>query len=61
MMIRKLGGTRAILAYLLVAAFVAACFVPGVSEVKFTALGTMATTAVVFYFSNKATKDKPAE
>jgi len=60
-MITKLGGTRAILAYALVAAFIAACFVPNISTGKFTALGTMATTAVVFYFSNKATKDKPIE
>jgi len=60
-MVKKLGGTRAILAYALVGAFIAGCFVPGVTEVKFTALGTMATTAVVFYFTNKATKDKPAE
>jgi len=60
-MIKKLGGTRAILAYVLVGAFVAACFVPGVSETKFAALGTMATTGVTFYFANKATKDKSAE
>jgi len=58
-MVKKLGGTRAILAYVLVSAFVAACFIPSVSVEKFTALGTMATTAVVFYFSNKATRDKP--
>lgn len=60
-MIKKLGGTRAILAYGLVGAFIAACFIPGVSDVKFTALGTMATTGVTFYFANKATKDKPVE
>jgi hypothetical protein len=58
---KKSFSTRAILAYLLVSAFIAGCFVPSMSEVKFTALGTMATTAVVFYFSNKATLDKPAE
>jgi len=60
-MIKKIGGTRAILAYALVGAFIAACFIPGVTDAKFTALGTMATTGVVFYFSNKATKDKPTE
>jgi len=60
-MVKKLGGTRAILAYVLVGAFVAACFVPAVAGDKFAALGTMATTGVVFYFSNKATKDKPSE
>ena len=60
-MIRKLGGTRAILAYALVAAFVVACFIPSVSGDKFLALGTMTTTAVTFYLSNKATKDKPTE
>ena len=60
-MIKKLGGTRAILAYGLVAAFIVACFVPGVSGDKFTALGTMTTTGVVFYFGNKATRDKPTE
>lgn len=58
-MLKQLGGTRAILAYLLVGAFIGACFVSSISDVKFTALGTMATTAVVFYFSNKATKDTP--
>jgi len=57
-MIRKLGGTRAILAYALVGAFIAGCFIPGVSEVKFGALATMTTTGVTFYFANKATKDK---
>jgi hypothetical protein len=60
-MIKKLGGTRAILAYALVGAFIAGCFVPSVSGDKFTALGTMATTGVVFYFGNKATKDKTGE
>jgi hypothetical protein len=60
-MINKLGGTRAILAYALVGAFIAGCFVPGVSETKFGALATMATTGVTFYFANKATKDKSPE
>jgi hypothetical protein len=60
-MIRKIGGTRAILAFLLVLAFIGACFVPQVSGDKFLALGTMTTTAITFYFANKATKDKPAE
>jgi hypothetical protein len=58
-MVKKLGGTRAILAYLLVGAFIAACFITSVSNDKFLALGTMTTTAVTFYLSNKATKDKP--
>jgi hypothetical protein len=60
-MVEKLGGTRAILAYALVGAFIAGCFVTGMSDVKFTALGTLATTGVVFYFSNKATLDKPVD
>jgi hypothetical protein len=60
-MVEKLGGTRAILAYVLTAAFVAACFVPGITEFKFTALGTLTTTGIVFYFSNKATLDKPVD
>jgi hypothetical protein len=57
-MVEKLGGTRAILAYALVGAFIAACFVSGVSDVKFTALGTMATTGIVYYFANKSTLDQ---
>jgi len=57
-MIRKLGGTRALLSYALVLAFIAACFIPSVSGDKFLALGTMTTTAVTFYLSNKATKDR---
>ena len=60
-MIKKLGGTRAILAYGLTGAFIAACFVPVVSDSKFTALGSLATMALAFYFSNKATKDTSRE
>ena len=60
-MVRKLGGTRAILAYMLVLAFIGACFVPGVGDTKFTALGSLATMALAWYYSNKATKDKAAE
>ena len=60
-MIKKLGGTRAILAFTLTAAFIAACFIPGVSDAKFTALGSMATMADAWYFSNKATKDKTGD
>ncbi len=60
-MIKKLGGTRAILAYALTGAFIVACFAPVVTGDKFTALGTMATTGIVFYFGNKATKDKPGD
>lgn len=60
-MVRKLGGTRAILAYMLVGSAIAACFTPGVSDIKFTALTTLATTVAAFYFANKATKDKPSE
>jgi len=60
-MIKKFGGTRAILAYALTGAFIIACFTPAVSGNKFTALGTMATTGIVFYFGNKATKDKAGE
>ncbi len=56
-MIEKAGGTRAILAYMLMAGFIAACFL-NISDARFTALGTMATTGVVFYFSNKATLDQ---
>jgi len=59
-MIKKLGGTRAILAYALTGAFIAGCF-SGMSDIKFTALMTMATTAIVFYFGNKATKDTPSK
>ena len=59
-MVRKLGGTRAILAYMLVLAFIAACFAH-VSDTKFTALGSLATMALAWYYSNKATKDKAAE
>lgn len=60
-MLQKLGGTRAILAYMLTGAAIAACFIPGVSDVKFTALITLATTVSAFYFANKATKDKAGE
>ncbi len=60
-MIKKLGGTRAILAYGLTGAFIAACFVSDVSEPKFTALGSLATMALAWYYSNKATKDKTGE
>jgi mannose/fructose/N-acetylgalactosamine-specific phosphotransferase system component IIC len=57
-MLKNLGGTRAFIAYILIAGFIAACFTNNMSDVKFTAIGTMATTAVTFYFSNKATKDQ---
>jgi len=57
-MIKKLGGTRAILAYALVGAFIGGCFYSGMSEAKLAALGTLATTVVAFYYSNKATMDK---
>jgi len=57
-MIEKLGGTRAILAYALALAFIGGCFYTGMSDVKFTALGTMTTSAMMFYFANKATLDK---
>lgn len=60
-MVKKLGGTRAILAYGFALAFIGGCFASGVSDIKFTALATMTTTVVMHYFSNKATKDKPAE
>jgi hypothetical protein len=60
-MLKQLGGTRAVLAYLLVGAFIAGCFIPNVSDVKFGALATMTTTGVTFYFANKATKDKLSE
>ena len=59
-MIKKLGGTRAILAYMLTLGFLAGCFTH-MDAVKFTALATMATTGITYYFSNKATKDKPIE
>jgi len=57
-MLRQLGGTRAILSYALVLAFICAVFTPYITGDKFLALGTMTTTAVTFYLSNKATKDK---
>lgn len=59
--IKKLGGTRALLAYGLTGAFIAACFVPGVSDAKFTSLGGMATMALAWYFQQKAAKDKVTE
>jgi hypothetical protein len=59
-MIESWGGTRAIMAYLLVLAFIASIFVPSVTEARFAALATMATTAVAFYYSNKATMDQPS-
>lgn len=57
-MVKFFGGTRAILAYMLIGAAIAACFVKGVSDVKFTALMTLATTVAAFYFANKATMDQ---
>jgi|GEM_PF-3417045 len=60
-MIKKLGGTRAILAFTLTGAVIVACFVPNMSVEKFSVLGTMAAAAQAYYFSNKATLDKPAE
>jgi hypothetical protein len=56
-MINKLGGTRAILAFLLTIAFIAGCF-STMTDIKFTSLGSMALMALTYYFANKSTKDK---
>lgn len=58
-MINKLGGTRAILAYMFSLALIAACFYSGIASDKFAILGTITSNVIMFYFSNKATKDKP--
>jgi len=57
-MLKQLGGTRAILAYLLTGAVIGGCFYTGMSDIKFTALVTLATTALSFYFANRSTLDK---
>lgn len=63
-MIKKLGGTRAVLAYMVVIGFFLITILAiynKVPEVVLASVSGLATMVVSFFFSNKATKDRPIE